>query len=191
LVNYSEDIFRQRFTVAHEVAHIIFDIDNKSDGVYISSKWDKDKLKEHRADTFASNYLIPEELLKSIPDNRNWSPEKIIEWATKIKVNPEPLSIALKKQRYINDALCETYSKVKIPKQNKIDSEFVGLSPKSVERKNYLFQKGISQRYINKCCLAYQRNLISIAKMAELLLVNIEELLEMNDIFRLGIQYEN
>jgi transcriptional regulator with XRE-family HTH domain len=76
LVNYSEDIFRQRFTVAHEAAHAIFDLDD-SDNFLSPSKWDPNDLVEIRADTFASAYLIPQFVLDSIQDNRYWSSEKL------------------------------------------------------------------------------------------------------------------
>ncbi len=56
LVNYSEDIYRQRFTTAHETAHAI--LDDEEDFV-VSLLSDKKELVEVRANTFASHYLIP------------------------------------------------------------------------------------------------------------------------------------
>ena len=41
LVNYSEDIYRQRFTVAHEVAHSI--LDTEADFIVSFTKWEKNR----------------------------------------------------------------------------------------------------------------------------------------------------
>ncbi len=71
LVNYDEDIYRQRFTAAHEVGHSILDNDNE---VVVSYKrWGKKNLVEIRANTFASNYLMPSNFLKRIPNPSTWN----------------------------------------------------------------------------------------------------------------------
>jgi Zn-dependent peptidase ImmA (M78 family) len=190
LVNYNEDIFRQRFTVAHEAAHAIFDLDDDDDFLS-TSKWDKENLAEVRANTFASAYLLPPFVLDSIPDNKLWSSDKLIEWAINLKVSVSALLIALKERDLINDVYYETFGRVSIPVEYKIDPEFKNISGKSLERKKYLIEKGISQTYINKCKLAYEKNLISASKMAELLLMDTHELFEINNLFQLGIRYEN
>jgi len=190
LVNYNEDIFRQRFTVAHEAAHAIFDLD-ESDDFLSKSKWDKKNLAETRANVFASAYLLPKFALDSIPDNKLWSSDKLIEWAIKLKVSIPALLIALKENGFINDTYYQTFHHISIPAKYKIDPEFIGLSGKSLERKKYLIEKGISQIYINKCKAAYEKNIITAGKMAEMLLMNINELVEINDLFQFGIRYEN
>lgn len=69
IINYLEDVFRQRFTAAHEAAHAILDDD---EDIYVSySNWGKSNLIEIRANTFASNYLMPEKTLRLIPDPKN------------------------------------------------------------------------------------------------------------------------
>lgn len=190
LVNYNEDIFRQRFTVAHEAAHAIFDLDESNDLFYVS-KWDKKDLVEIRANNFASTYLLPPFVLDSIPENKFWSSDKLIEWAIKMKVSVSALLIALKERGLINDVYYQTFKHIPIPAEYKIDPEFKNLSGKSLERKKYLIEKGISQTYINKCRLAYEKNLISASKMAELLLMDVYELFEINNLFQLGIRYED
>ncbi|MBE9057574.1 XRE family transcriptional regulator [Sphaerospermopsis sp. LEGE 08334] len=93
LVNYSEDVYRQRFTAAHESAHAI--LDEEKDFV-LSLESDKKERVEVRANTFASRYLMPPEFLSNIPDCRNWNPNKAIEWANKLKVSTQALAYALK-----------------------------------------------------------------------------------------------
>jgi Zn-dependent peptidase ImmA (M78 family) len=190
LVNYNEDVFRQRFTVAHEAAHAIFDLDD-SDDYFSFSKWDKKDLVEIRADSFASAYLIPQFVLENIPNNRNWSSEKLLEWAIKLKVSIPALLKTLKDRKLIDQEHYRVFKHIPIPNEYKIDPEIKGLSAKSLERKKYLLEKGISQTYINKCKLAFEKEFISIGKMAEMLLMDINELHEINDLFQLGIRYEN
>ncbi|MDR0301458.1 MAG: XRE family transcriptional regulator [Treponema sp.] len=190
LVNYNEDIFRQRFTVAHEAAHAIFDLDNSDDFLSIS-KWDKNDLAEIRANTFASTYLLPQFVLDSIPENKLWSSDKLVKWAIELKVSVSALLIALKERNFINDVYYQTFKHISIPSEYKIDPELKGLSGKTLERKKYLLEKGISQTYINKCKAAYEKDIISASKMAEMLLIDINELYEINALFQLGIRYEN
>jgi Zn-dependent peptidase ImmA (M78 family) len=191
LINYSEDIFRQRFTTAHEAGHAIFDSDDADNGITFFSRWDKKDLKEIRANVFASEYLVPKELLDTIQDNKYWSSEKLIEWALKFKVNIKPLLIALKENKLINDIYYETFKGVFVPDAMKIDPELKDLSPFSLERMQYLFKNGLTHEYVIKCYKAYDKGIISISKMAELLLVDLNGLYEINELFKLGIEYAN
>jgi hypothetical protein len=116
----------------------------------------------------------------------------MIDWAIRLKVSVPALLKALKDKKLINNEYYyKTFGHISIPTEYKIDPEFKGLSAKSLERKKYLLEKGISQRYINKCKSAYEKGCISIGKMAEMLLVDINGLYEMNDMFQLGIHHEN
>jgi hypothetical protein len=54
LVNYSEDIYRQRFTAAHQAAHAISDQDEE---VIVSFVLANNDLREVRANTFAPSFL--------------------------------------------------------------------------------------------------------------------------------------
>ena len=61
LINYDEDIYRQRFSASHEAAHVIFD---SSESVVVTykhgtSRYGERDLKEIRANRFASCYLTP------------------------------------------------------------------------------------------------------------------------------------
>ena len=190
LVNYNEDIFRQRFTVAHEAAHAIFDLD-ESDDYFSKSKWNRDDLVEIRAHTFASAYLAPSFILNNIPDNKSWSSKKLIEWAIKLKISVPALLMALKDRKLISDEYYNTFESISIPSEYKIDPELKGLSGKSLDRRIYLLEKGISPSYIHKCKSAYERNIISAGKMAEMLLIDYQELYDINELFQLGISYEN
>jgi Zn-dependent peptidase ImmA (M78 family) len=87
LINYSEDVYRQRFSAAHEMAHALLDDDEE---VVVSfHKSSTVDLREVRANTFASRYLIPPEFLRQIPDPQDWPASKVLEWASKLKVSTE------------------------------------------------------------------------------------------------------
>lgn len=190
LINYEEDIYRQRFSVAHEVAHSIFD--NKTDEPCINfSKWDEGDLKEIRANAFAATYLVPEEYLITIPDNRFWDNEKLIHYANKLRVNTMTLLIALKNNNYVDQNTYNKLKNVRIPLDIKNDPELVGLSGLSFNRKLLLLEKGLTQSYVRKCHNAFVQKKITLRKMAEMLLVDESELFEINELFKLGIQYEN
>ncbi len=73
LVNYSEDLYRQNFTVSHEVAHSIFDTNQLYN---VSFTKDGKDIKEIRANRFAAGFLMPAAVLQklkgsvSVPKNR-------------------------------------------------------------------------------------------------------------------------
>jgi Zn-dependent peptidase ImmA (M78 family)/transcriptional regulator with XRE-family HTH domain len=172
LVNYSEDVYRQRFTVAHEAAHAIFD---RQEQVVVSF-WDKKELVEIRANAFASRFLLPPSFLAGIPDPRNWHPEKLVKWANELRVNTEPLLIALSDTGLIDHGTRERLKAVKVPLSDKLDPELpASLAPLSRERKRALLERGLSVAYVALCFEAYHRDIVSAARLAELLLLDGDE----------------
>lgn len=182
LVNYDEDVFRQRFTVAHEVGHCI--LDDNEDIIVSYKKWSKDNLVEIRANAFAANYLLPLEYIKNIPNVGTWTEEKAIEWAIKLKVSPAALGIALSNADLISKQTEDMIKSVRIPRELKIDPELEkSLSPKGKERMHVLLKKGLSREYVNLCFTARRNNIISNSRLAEMLLVAEYELQEIAKIF--------
>lgn len=180
LVNYSEDVYRQRFTAAHEAAHAIFD---KADEVVVSF-WNAKDLKEIRANTFASRYLMPPAFLTKIPNSDQWDVEKLLKWSHDLRVNPTALLIALSEEGMITSAQAEQMKDAKLAKQLKIDPELPeSLSPRSRERKEQLLELGLSTRYVSLCFSAYRNNLVTASRLVELLLLdgdeNLRELAEL------------
>lgn len=188
LINYSEDIYRQRFTAAHEAGHAIFDMDK--DVIVSFTKWDRKDLVEIRADTFASHYLMPPEFLKKIPDSKMWNKEKAIKWANKFKVSTEAFSYALREQNLIDDQKVKEIKSVKVPRELKIDPELSNtLSPRSKERKTELLKLGLSSYYVNLCFEAYRRDVISSSRMAEMLLTDKKHLTEIVKLYGEELRY--
>jgi Zn-dependent peptidase ImmA (M78 family) len=170
LVNYNEDKFRQRFTAAHELAHSILDL-NDSDEIDIT------KINiEARGNKFASYYLLPAGLLDRIPNKYEWNEDKLKEYAKSFEVNPETLAYALAREKFITQDQVYRFKKLKLPQSEKIDSEFSNVSNLGRERKAFLLEKGISEYYVRLCINARDNNLVSSARMAEMLLIDLTEL---------------
>jgi Zn-dependent peptidase ImmA (M78 family)/DNA-binding XRE family transcriptional regulator len=182
LINYSEDIYRQRFTAAHEAAHAILNDDE--DGVLVSFKGDSKNYVEVGANYFASHYLMPRAFLKSIPDAHHWDQEKALEWANKLKVSTEALAYALKDCKLIDKETVQTLKSVWVKKELKKDPELSEkFAPNTIERKRALLKKGLSTYYVNLCFDAFRRQIITRAKMAEMLLISQNELYEIAELY--------
>lgn len=175
LVNYSEDVFRQRFTVAHEAAHAI--LDNDKEFVVSFTKWDKKDLSEVRANAFASHFLMPPEFLAKIPDSKHWDSEKVLDYSRKLRVNPEPLAYALREAELISEPAVSTFRSLKIPQAEKNDPELPeNLSEKSRHRKESLLQRGLSDDYVALCLSAYEEGVVTRGRLAEMMLADETEL---------------
>lgn len=189
LVNYSEDVYRQRFTVAHESAHAILDED---EDFIVSFVWDKTNLVEVRANTFASGYLMPPDFLKNIPDSSNWTTDKAIDWANRLKVSTEALAIALKNSNLISQSTEIQIKAVKVPSDRKIDPELpASLSPASRQRREQSLKRGLSTFYVNLCFNAYEQDFMSAGRLAEILLVSERNLSEMAVLYGRALRYGN
>jgi Zn-dependent peptidase ImmA (M78 family)/transcriptional regulator with XRE-family HTH domain len=182
LINYSEDVYRQRFTASHEAAHAILNDDE--DGVLVSFIGDSRNYVEVGANNFASHYLMPRSFLNSIPDAHTWDQKKALTWANKLKVSTEALAIALSDAKLINKETKQVIESVWVKKELKNDPELsCDLAPNSILRKQVLLKKGLSTYYVNLCFEAFRRNIISGARMAEMLLINRQELYEIAELY--------
>lgn len=183
-------IYRQRFTTAHEGAHTI--LDEEEDVVVSLVKWEKGDLVEIRANTFASRFLIPPEFLRAIPEPRQWSVEKVIDWANRLKVNVVALGYALKDEQLIGDGLLEQLQDARVPGDEKIDPELpAGLTGKILEQKRRLLQLGLSDHYVGLCFDAYARGIVSRGRLAECMLLEDGELLAVAELYGRSLAYGN
>jgi Zn-dependent peptidase ImmA (M78 family) len=189
LVNYSEDIYRQRFTAAHEAGHAILD---GEDDFVVSFTSEGQKLQEVRANTFASRYLIPPVFLRSIPNPSQWDSEKALEWANKLKVSTQALAYALAQAKLIDNETEENVKKVRVSKEAKIDPEIpASLSPNSRTRMEELLERGLSRDYVNLCFAGYREGVVSAARLGEMLLVTTDyELRELAMLFGESLHYD-
>lgn len=184
LVNYDEDIFRQNFTLAHEVAHAIFDY---GDQINVSTEtWKAADLKEVRANAFASNFLIPPSFLTGF-SNSSLSKEQIRTLALKLRVNVDPLLFALEGAKIITYSQRIELRGVRIEMSEKHDPELHGLTGRYRDGKADLFEKGLSSFYVRNCYNAYRSGFVSRGRLAEMLLCDDRELMELFRIFNFEI----
>lgn len=179
LVNYSEDIYRQRFTAAHEAAHAIID---RVDTVVSFSEWNGKDLAEIRANTFASRYLLPPSLIRRIPIE-TWTEAELARWSTNLKVSTSFLALTLKENRIISEAVYVDLKQTKARTALKTDPELDGLTGKSREHKEALMKRGLSGFYVSLCFDALAEEAITNARAAEMLMVDEEALSELAEMF--------
>lgn len=188
LVNYTEDVYRQRFTAAHEAGHAILDDDQ--DVVVSYAKWKKGDLSEIRANTFASRYLMPPSFLRGIPDAGTWDAHKAVEWANKLKVSTEALSYALKDAKLVSPNAQKTIGSATVPAADKVDPELpANLAPKPRERREELLRRGLSSSYVGLCFEAYEQDTVSAGRLAEMLLVSENEVAEIGELYGRSLAY--
>jgi Zn-dependent peptidase ImmA (M78 family)/DNA-binding XRE family transcriptional regulator len=188
LVNYNEDVYRQRFSTAHEAAHSILD---DADLIVSFTTWSRSNLSEIRANTFASNYLMPPSFLRKIPHVKIWDTEKAIEWANKMKVSTEALAIALSEAKLIDGNTANLIKSVKVPSEAKKDPELPEtLTPRVKERKKTLLEAGLSDFYVRLCFEGYHHEIISYSRLAEMLLKSETELNELFELYGEKIRHD-
>lgn len=187
LVNYDEDIYRQNFTLAHEVGHAVFDYRdaiNVSFGISGSEKY-----KEYRANNFASGLLIPQEFLKRFPKG-SWTDKTVLDAAKQLQVNIQPLAIAMKEAGIINEEENkELQRRLKIARTDKTDPELKGLSDIYLQAKTKLLERGLSSFYVKKAYACYEEGHITAGKLADILLCDESSLVQILASFNLKLSY--
>ena len=183
LVNYEEDIYRQRFSASHEAAHAIFDSTEAASISYQrnSPKYDRQDLKEIRANRFASCYLMPPELLPRI---QQWDTTLAQNWAQTLKVSTEALSYALLEAKYIDQSTAKLIRSVRVPMAEKIDPEAPEyLNTTQQNRRLQLLERGLSDFYVGLCFEAHKQGLISAGRLGESLLADHNETREISILY--------
>lgn len=175
LINFSEDVYRQRFSAAHEMAHAIFDADQPPSVSF--SQVAKDDYREYRANSFASCFLISPQALKRLPSPQQWSDEDARRYANRFKVSCHALGIALKEAKFADVQTGERIRTLRVPAEAKIDPELPSsLSDSQKIRKQHLLERGLSDYYVGLCFEARHREVITIGRLSEALLCSTSEL---------------
>lgn len=188
LVNYNEDVYRQRFTVAHEAAHAF--LDDEQDFVVSFTHWQEDDLVEIRANNFAAEFLVPREFLVRIPEPQTWDERKVLHWANRLLVNPKTFVLALKEAGLVPPEKARALSRLRIPREWKRDPELPeDLSPSGRQLRLRLLRRGLSTFYVNRCFDAYYEGAISAGRLAEMLLIDEWELRTIAALFGRSIRY--
>jgi len=173
LVNFEEDPYRQRFTLAHEAGHAIMDFESTEPLVSLLSE--KADLREVRANAFASAYLLPNEFIKHIDINA-LTEESFLNVCSKCMVNAQTLCIALKERCDVSEEQLERFKNLRVSRSTKSDPELGSdLTPGSRARRERLLHHGLSYAYIRLCFDAHRGGIISLARLAECLLLDLNE----------------
>lgn len=182
LVNHSEDIYRQRFSAAHEMAHAIFD---SAQGASVSFEHHggSDML-ELRANRFASCFLMPPAFLAKLPAPAHWTNVDAQRWANDLRVNCIALAIALKEAGLIDTGVYNRIRSLRVPREAKVDPELPqDLNAKQRERKSHLLELGLSDHYVGLCFDGFNAGVISLGRLSEALLCSLGELTELATLY--------
>jgi Zn-dependent peptidase ImmA (M78 family) len=178
LVNYSEDVYRQRFSAAHEMAHAIFDSGSGPSVTYFNSQGSD--LIEVRANRFASCYLMPPDVLRHLRSPTTWSEADVQHWANELRVSCDALGIALKEANLIDNGASERIRRCRVPRAAKLDPELpTTLNDSQRARKTALLERGLSDNYVGLCFEGYKHHVITLGRLAEALLCSRGELGEL------------
>lgn len=176
LVNSCEDIYRQRFSAAHELAHSIFDTGTVAS---VSLHTERQKPIEQRANEFASAYLMPPELLRQLPNPSNWNDDDAKRWANKFGVSCDAMGIALLNAKLVNYSVSKRIRKLRVPTAEKVDPEIpISLTKTQRKQKTALLELGLSDYYVSLSFDAHREGIISVGCLAEVLLLTPPELRE-------------
>lgn len=190
LINANEDVYRQRFSAAHEAGHALLDTDK---GYNVSQDADASSadLREVRASTFASCFLMPPEVLTMLGTPEQWrTPEKIVEAADRLSVSIPALLSALKRDNILDASAIAQLRDMRLRLPEKRDPELAGdFSPRELERKRTLLAKGLHDGYVHQAFEAYHRHLISLAKLADILLIEPSEVEELAALFGVSLRH--
>lgn len=174
LINYDEDIYRQRFSAAHEMAHAIFDW--KADPRVSFDRSARGDMLEIRANRFASCFLLPAPVL-AVLSSQEWSHSNAVRWANELRVSCNALAVALKAYGAIDADTSNRISKLRIPKDDKVDPELPNdLTSAQRARKSKLLELGLSDSYVKLCFEAFSQGIISLGRLDEALLCGRSEL---------------
>lgn len=188
LINAFEDLYRQRFSAAHETGHALLDA-NK--GFNVSAADDgNSELTEIRANFFASSFLMPPELLTKLGTREQWQrPEKIKEAADRLSVTIPALLSALVRDKIIDETTRSNLRIMQLRLPEKRDPELDGLSGRQLERKAALLTTGLHSKYVQQAFDAHRQGLISMAKLADMLLVDPSEVGELASLFGTSLHH--
>jgi Zn-dependent peptidase ImmA (M78 family) len=178
LVNYSEDVYRQRFSAAHEMAHAMFD---SAQGASVSFEGTSGSdMVELRANRFASCFLMPPAFLAHLPDPARWSDADAQRWSNALRVSCIALAIALKEAKLVDATAYDRIRNLRVPSDAKVDPELPeSLNATQRERKAHLLELGLSEHYVGLCFEGFSAGVISIGRLAEALLCSHGELAEL------------
>ncbi len=181
LVNLAEGQARQRFSAGHEWGHGL--LDGKPTTLSKVAEWNSGDMVELRANTFASCFLMPPELLRSGNVERWRDPREVASWAARLRVSVPALLSALVNAKVLTS---EQRSSIRplVPRvPDAVDPELEGLNPAQAARKTELLARGLSKAYVDLALDAYAYEKVSRGLLGDMLLAPSGELAEIAALF--------
>lgn len=172
LVNFDDNLYRQNFTLCHEVGHALMDGSNYN----VSYQAQKD-YREYRANAFASEFLMPQAVIKQINPS-SLTPENVVRYATQFRVNVQAFLIALENAGVITPDKRAEYDgmRLKVPRNEQVDYELEDLTDYLKDSYKMMFERGITPYYVRLCYEAYENGVITVDRMSEILDISLYEL---------------
>lgn len=186
LVNLAEGMARQRFSAAHEWGHGL--MDDKPIVLSTIGEWSSDSLVELRANTFASDFLMPPAVLSSVGSQWN-DPKVVSDYADRFRVSVPALLSALFAAKLITREKREELRSAPRPPEPP-DPELEGVNSTDFRRRQALLERGISVEYVHLCFDAFSQDLISFGLLSEMLLSSAAGVHEIAQLFGRSIYRE-
>ena len=186
LVNLAEGMARQRFSAAHEWGHGL--MDGKLIVLSTIGEWTSNDLIELRANTFASDFLMPPAILSSVGSQWN-EPNVVSDWAERFRVSVPALLTALVAARLITRDRREELRSAPRPLEPP-DPELEGVNHTQLSRRRLLLERGISVEYVHLCFEAFSQDVISFGLLCEMLLSSAAGVHEIAQLFGRSIYRE-
>lgn len=165
-INSTTSYGRQRFTLAHELYHILYE--NTLPQVICETKMGDEKSdSEKEADQFASYLLMPYDALFQYADNvSEWTVEKVIEAEQFFQISHQAMLYRLKSENFIDDKTYEVFKSVPVSSAAAKMGYGTELYSSTTKNKQY-FTTG---EYIRKVEKMAELNYISQGKKDEFLM---------------------
>jgi Zn-dependent peptidase ImmA (M78 family) len=164
---------RQRFTLAHELGHLLAGDDQ---GVHLDKDiYDKTQAKdpsEMRANNFASAFLMPEDTLRSAVGTAGLTEDSFAALSCELQVSPSALAIRLQQLRLIDAGTCDRYRKTTAAKA-------AALAHRSDEFARHVADASTPRPpglLVRDAYIAYESGATTLRPYANLLGVNADEL---------------
>ena len=164
---------RQRFTLAHELGHLLAGDDQ---GVHLDRDvYDKAQAKdpsEMRANSFASAFLMPQDILREAVGQDGLTEQGFAALACDLKVTPLALAFRLKELRLIDSGTCDRYKSLSAAKAATITGRGEELA-RRVALANTPRPPGL---LVRDAYAAYETGATTLRPYANLLGVDVDEL---------------
>ncbi len=163
---------RQRFTLAHELCHLLFSDDQ---GVHLDediyAKASKTGDSEMRANAFAASFLMPAAILEERVE-QGFDETAFCRLAADLRVSPSALAYRLQNLELIDGMTCSTWGKI----SNKKAAETVGEGSAYALSVSSALAPRLPQRLVADAYRAYERGLTTLRPYANLVGQDVHEL---------------